>query len=144
MVENLNLLYTAEYAYQADYKNNPRDYNANYFHFIGGIKIPKVGAGFSDITAKIGWEYLGSDNGVGLQTPRGTNHAFQGWADQFLVTPPDGAVDLYGALGTTLWGVNLLGVYHRFDAAEGSADYGHEIDAQITKTFGEHYSLLAA
>ena len=144
LVNNLNLLYTAEYAYQADYKNNPVDYNANYFHFLGGIKIPKVGAGFSDIIAKIGWEYLGSDNGAGLQTPLGTNHAFQGWADQFLVTPSDGVVDLYGALGTTLWGVNLLGVYHQFDAAKGSADYGNEIDAQITKAFGEHYSLLAA
>ncbi len=144
VVENLNLLYTAEYAYQADYKNNPRDYNANYFHFSGGIKIPKAGAGFSDITAKIGWEYLGSDKGVGLQTPLGTNHAFQGWADQFLTTPPDGVVDLYGALGTTLWGVNMLGVYHQFDAAEGSTDYGHEINAQVTKKFSEHYSLLAA
>ena len=142
--KNLNLLYTAEYAYQADYKDNPVDYNANYFHFLGGIKIPQAGAGFSDITATIGWEYLGSDNGVGLQTPLGTNHAFQGWADQFLTTPPDGVVDLYGALGATLWGVNLLGVYHQFDAAKGSTDYGHEIDAQITKKFGEHYSLLAA
>lgn len=26
LAENLNLLYTAEYAYQADYKNNPSDY----------------------------------------------------------------------------------------------------------------------
>ena len=143
VVENLNLFYTAEYAYQADYKNNPGNYNANYFHFIGGIKIPKAGAGFSDITAKTGWEYLGSDNGIGLQTPLGTNHAFLGWADQFLVTPPDGVVDLYGALGATFWGVNLLGVYHQFDAAEGSEDYGHEIDAQVTKKFGEHYSLMA-
>ena len=143
VVENLNLFYTAEYAYQADYKNNPGNYNANYFHFIGGIKIPKAGAGFSDITAKTGWEYLGSDNGIGLQTPLGTNHAFLGWADQFLVTPPDGVGDLYGALGATVWGVNLLGVYHQFDAAEGSEDYGHEIDAQVTKKFGEHYSLMA-
>ncbi len=144
MLGDFDLLYTAEYAYQSDYKNNPVDYNANYFHFVGGIKIPKAGARLSNVIAKIGWEYLGSDNGVGLKTPLGTNHAFQGWADQFLVTPPDGVVDMYGAVGTSLAGVNLLGVYHQFDAAKGGADYGNEIDFQVSKTFAKRYSLLVA
>ena len=143
-MDNFKILYLAEYAMQSDYQDNPADFDADYYHINGGFKIPDLGSVFKNLTAKIGYEYQGSDNGVSFKTPLGTNHAFQGWADQFLVTPSDGVVDLYGALGTTLWGVNLLGVYHQFDAAKGSADYGNEIDAQITKAFGEHYSLLAA
>jgi hypothetical protein len=143
VLDNLDIFYTGEYAYQADYKKNPRNYQDNYFHFIGGLKMPKVGAGFSDITGKIGREYLGSDNDIGLQTPLGTNHAFQGWADQFLVTPPEGVVDLYATLGTKFFGVDVLVVYHQFDAAEGGADYGREIDARISRKFCRHYTLLA-
>ncbi len=142
--DNLNAFYTGEYAYQADFKKNPRSYHTNYFHLIGGVKIPDAGAGFSDITGKLGWEHLGSSKGVGLQTPLGTNHAFQGWADQFVVTPPTGVVDLYGALGAKFYSVEMLAVYHQFDAAEGGADYGQEIDAFISKKFGKHYTILAA
>jgi hypothetical protein len=144
VLDNLNIVYTGEYAYQADYGKNPRSYQVNYFHFTGGFKMPNAGAGFSDITGKIGWEYLGSDNDTSLQAPLGTNHLFQGWADQFLVTPPEGVVDLHVALGTKFFGVDVLAVYHQLDAAEGGADYGHEIDASISKKFGKHYTLLAA
>ncbi len=111
---------------------------------MAGVKLSGVEKQFSSLLAKIGWEYLGSDKGVSFKTPLGTNHAFQGWADKFLVTPPDGVVDLQGALGATIWGVGVLGVFHRFEAAEGGAHYGDEIDLQITKTFGQHYSLLLA
>ena len=141
VAENFQILYTAEYAYQADFKDNSKNYEANYFHFIVGFRIPEAGDFFSDITAKIGWEYLGSDNGVGLQTPLGTNHAFQGWADQFLVTPPGGVKDLYGDLSAKISGVKLQVVYHQFDATEGGDDYGHEIDALISRTFADHYTL---
>jgi hypothetical protein len=141
---NLNALYTVEYASQADFKKNPRDYRANYYHLVGGLMIPEAGAGFSEITGKIGWEHLGSDNGVALQTPLGTNHAFQGWADQFLVIPPAGVVDLYGLLGAKILGIQMLAVYHRFDSAAGDIHYGSEIDLLVSKKFGEHYTLLAA
>lgn len=142
VAENFEVLYTAEYAYQANFKDNPKSYNANYFHFIGAFRIDKAATFFSDITPKIGWEYLGSDRGTGLQTPLGTNHAFQGWADQFLVTPPGGVRDLYGDLSIRISGVKLQAVYHQFDAAEGGEDYGHEIDALISKTFADHYTLM--
>ena len=138
---HLQLLYTTEYAYQTDFGDNPKRYGAHYLHLRGGFRISAGGALFSGISAKVGWEYLGSDNGVGLQTPLGTNHAFQGWADQFLVTPPDGVSDLYGDLSARIGGVKLQAVYHRFDAAEGGRDYGHEIDALVSRTFAGHYTL---
>jgi len=142
--ENFNALYTAEYAYQTNYGDNPADYAANYFHFIGGLKFNKQESALADVTAKIGWESLGSDNGVSLKTPLGTNHAFQGWADKFLVTPPDGITDLYADLGIKLAGILIQGVYHQFDAAEGGSDYGHEIDARVSKSFAKHCGILLA
>jgi alginate export protein len=143
LADNLKALYTAEYASQANFQDNPRSFRADYFHLIGGLKIPKAGAGFGDIFAKVGWESLGSNNGVSFQTPLGTNHAFGGWADQFLVTPAQGLRDLYLALGAKLVGVKLLAVYHRFEAETGGANYGHEVDASASKTFAKHYTVLA-
>lgn len=142
IIDNLKAHYTAEYAYQRDYMNNPVRYDANYMHFIGGLEIPDLAWGFTNLTGKIGWEQLGSDNNQGLQTPLGTNHAFNGWADLFLVTPPQGLQDLYGVLSTKLFGVKLMTVYHQFDSAVGGIDYGHEIDALVVKKFAKHYTVL--
>ena len=33
-----------------------------------------------------------------------------------------------------------LSAYHEFDADEGSADYGDELDISFAKSFGKHYS----
>ena len=58
------------------------------------IRALRIGAG--------GYEVLGADNGVALtsfQTPLATLHKFQGWADKFLVTPPNGLRDAYGSIG---------------------------------------------
>ena len=142
LADNLNALYTAEYAYQQDYQNNPNRYEADYFHVIGGFEIPEIGWGFTNLTGQVGWEQLGSENDVGLQTPLGTNHAFNGWADQFLVTPPKGIRDLYGVISTLLYGVKMAAIYHQFDSAVGGINYGHEIDALVVKKFAKHYTVL--
>jgi hypothetical protein len=72
-----------------------------------------------------GYEVLGADKGIALtsfQTPLATGFKFQGWADKFLTTPPNGVRDLYGSLG---YGLKALGpakslsvqaIYHRFDS----------------------------
>lgn len=143
VIDNLKALYTAEYAKQFDYQKNPLSFNADYYHAIAGFNVPALGWGLSNLTAKVGWEQLGSNKGVAFQTPLGTNHAFQGWADQFLVTPATGIQDLYGSLSANLRGVKMTVVYHQFDSAVGTIDYGHEIDALIVKKFGEHYKILA-
>lgn len=142
VIDNLNALYTVEYAYQRDYQNNPNRYQADYFHLVAGFEIPELGWGLTNLTGKAGWEQLGSENGIGLQTPLGTNHAFNGWADKFLVTPPNGIQDLYGTLSVRLLGTKLMAVYHQFDSAVGGIDYGHEIDALVVKKFAKHYTVL--
>ncbi len=143
VADNLKILYTAEYASQSDYGDNETDYSADYYHFIGGLQVPNSGSLFTNITGKFGYELQGSDNGVSFKTPLGTNHAFNGWADKFLTTPPDGLQDVYGLLSTAVSGVNVKLIYHDFQADEGSADYGTEFDASVSKKFYDHYTLMA-
>ncbi|MGH8557205.1 MAG: alginate export family protein [Methylococcales bacterium] len=142
LINNLNALYLTEYAYQRDYKSNPKRYDVNYVYIIGGLEIPELPFGLANLTAQVGWEHLGSQNNQSLQTPLGTNHAFQGWADLFLVTPPQGITDLHGIVSTKLFGVNLFARYHQFNSAVGGVDYGSEIDAQAVKKFDDHYTVL--
>ncbi len=142
--DNLKLLYTAEYAGQSDYQDNPEDYSADYYHFIGGLLAPNNGSMLTDITGKIGYEVLGSDNDISFKTPLGTNHGFNGWADLFLTAPPTGLQDLYGMLGADLGGYKLKLIYHDFQADEGGADYGTEFDTMLTKKFAGHYTIQAA
>ena len=74
-----------------------------------------------------------------FQTPLATGHAFNGWADVFLVTPATGLQDLYVFAQVTLPKVEmpLKVVYHDFQADSGGADYGHEIDVLLKKKLGE-------
>ena len=89
----MQLLYRAEYATQSDYADNPADYSTDYYALEGGIAA-------AGLTAKVGYEVLGSDNNgtASFKTPLATLHKFNGWADKFLVTPAAGLEDLYASL----------------------------------------------
>lgn len=137
--ENYGLVYTAEWGYQSDYGHGPTKYEADRFNFMGGFTA-------YNLTFQGAVEQL---NGGGLNktfdTPLGTNHAFQGWADLFLITPPNGIRDVFGtAVGVFDRGdVILTAVYHDYTDDSGSIHYGKEVNAQLLKKFGKHYSLLA-
>ena len=130
--------YTAEYARQKDSANNPVDYRANYYRL-------DFSATFGKITPYIGYESLGGDDtrlGAMFRTPLATLHAFNGWADKFLVTPPAGLNDLFlglkGKAGTWNWNV----LYHDFEAESGKQNFGKELDASIARKFAKHYGVL--
>jgi len=143
MNATMSLLYTAEYAAQTDFADNNANYNAGYFHFVGGVQLPNKDSMLTNIIGKIGYEVLESDNGVSFKTPLGTNHKFNGWADMFLTTPENGLRDTYAMASSTVAGVKLDLFYHDFRADSGGADYGTEFDAKLTKKFGKHYNLQA-
>ncbi len=143
LYDNFNLLYTAEYASQSDYQDNESDYTADYFHVIGGVLFPNNDSLITNITFKVAYELLGSDNGVSFKTPLGTNHAFNGWADKFLTVPPDGLEDFYINLGATIAGIKLDLIYHDYQADSGGNDFGSEFNAALSKNFGKHYTILA-
>src|SRR5437762_2864022 len=46
-------------------------------------------------TLAAGWEHLGGNGVVALQTPLATLHRHNGWADIFTVTPANGLRDLH-------------------------------------------------
>lgn len=130
--------YTAEWSLQKDYLHSPADYEVDRFNIMGGLTAHKV-------TLQGAMEQL---NGVGANqrfiVPLGTNHAFQGWADLFLVTPDNGIRDVFGTMSTKLDNdsVILSGIYHDFTDDTGRIHYGKEYDFQAIKKFGKHYSLL--
>lgn len=100
-----------------------------------------ISADYRDISLALTFEELGSDGGIAFQTPLATLHRFQGAADLFLVTPPEGIEDIQaratwriGSLGSAR-ATSLAIQYNRFDAATGGADYGEEWGARFATTF---------
>ncbi len=137
------LLYTAEYANQSDYGDNPDSYDVDYYHLVGGLAIPSKSSFFKNITAKVGYEVLGSEDGISFITPLGANHKFNGWADVFgLDKPADGLEDMYASLTANVSGVILTLAYHDFAAEAGDADYGTEWDVQAKWKFLKNYGLM--
>ncbi|TRX53814.1 alginate export family protein [Thalassomonas sp. M1454] len=108
-------------ASQSDAGDNPNSYDATYSVVDATVKFDKFSVG-------AGIETLGSDNGVGFQTPLATAHKFQGFSDQFLSTPGDGIQDTYIKGATKLGPVALSAAYHVFSADDGDADFGDEIN----------------
>lgn len=127
--------YEVEAATQEDHANNTTSYDENYYHISPSIK----GKG---ATLTAGYESLGGDGTNAFQTPLATLHKFNGWADVFLNTPANGLEDFYASASykvkgtdTILDGTKLEAVYHDFEAQNGGADFGDEIDLFIGKSF---------
>lgn len=125
----LNL--AASYARQSDWQGNPNVYAADYG--LGEAQLQWKALG---LTA--GYELLGADDGrafTSFQTPLGTLHKFQGWADKFLTTPPDGVRDLYVggsyALPLGKLPVTLQATWHRFASDRRARGYGSEWDLLV-------------
>ena len=85
-----SLAYALSYARQSDFHRNPNAYAADYWLVDLGLNVSAWRLG-------LGYEVLGADRGLpftSFQTPLATLHKFQGWADKFTVTPPNGIQDL--------------------------------------------------
>jgi hypothetical protein len=135
--EDINLKYTAEYARQDDYANNPNSYQSDY---IQG----SVTAVWDAFDLGVAYELLGSDNGQGFKTPLATLHKFNGWADTFLGTPGAGLEDISVTLGFKLPSTTSVKfIYHTFESDIGGLDYGEEWDAVISHSFDKNWSVLA-
>jgi len=101
-----------------------------------------VGANVSGFLMGLNYEVLGGakdgdTDTTAFQTPLATKHKFNGWADQFLVTPDSGLADLNVRGGYKFdTAGKIIGVYHIFGAAADDASksvktgdtYGTEFD----------------
>jgi len=111
----------AAYATQSETGDNPNDFSAQYMAL-------ELGTQLSAINVAVGYESLGSDNGVGFSTPLATLHKFQGFTDKFLGTPGTGVNDLYVKASGNVGKLGLSAIYHQLDADAGSLDYGNELN----------------
>ena len=132
------LHYAASFARQTDHHRNPNRYRADYHLLDARLEL-------RDLTVGVGHETLGAHSGrplTSFQTPLATLHKFQGWADKFTVTPPNGVRDLYASAGyrlKTISGLDSLVaaiVWHRFDSDRAGARYGTEWDAMLSAKRG--------
>ena len=133
--DSAKLLYALEFTTQ-ETEGGATDYDADY-------TLIEAGVAFSGITAKIGYEVLGSDDGMyGFSTPLATLHKFNGWADQFLGTPAQGLKDMYFSVGGKVAGGKWTIVYHDYEADEDTAtidDLGDELNISYARPFGKNY-----
>ena len=135
-VASSELLYSVEFASQADYGDGASSNDADYWAAELGIKFN------NEWVAKLGQERLGGDGVYGFQTPFASNHSFHGLADLFaLRTPATGLVDTYAKLTVPLLGARVSLAAHSFGADQGSADHGSEFDLHIERRFAQRFAV---
>ncbi|MEL6498135.1 MAG: alginate export family protein [Planctomycetota bacterium] len=130
--------YEVTYAHQTDAGSNPVDYNADFV--AAQVKLNQAGLGF----VLAGYQFLGSDDGVfAFRFPLGTNHKFQGFADNFLVTPAGGLQDAFVGVGGELpFGVKASVTYHEYWSDIGGDDQGEELNAVARKQLRPNWTAL--
>jgi hypothetical protein len=127
---NFEIRYTASWATQSDAGDNPLRFDLDY-------QMLELGASYAQFGLAAGIEVLEGDGVKGFTTPLATLHKFQGWADKFLATPPNGLEDRYLNATVNLkavGGVDSLGIvlgFHDYQAERIAADYGSEVNASI-------------
>lgn len=139
--DSTKLIYTAEYATQSDAADNPNSIDADYILAEIGTKTSFNGP-LKMLLLKASYELQeGSGGADRFVTILGTNHAYQGWADKFLVTPGDGVEDIYLTAVAKAYGMKFVAAYHDFSSDNNSYDYGTEFDILATKTIAKNYTV---
>jgi hypothetical protein len=134
--DEAKVIYTAEFATQDDYGNGTMADSQNYM-------LGELGVKYKGWLAKFSYELKEGDGTSSFLTPLGTNHAFQGWADQYLAGGPNnlGIEDMYVTVVGKVLGAKLVMAYHDYETDEGSDDLGDEFNILLAKKFAKHYTL---
>jgi hypothetical protein len=137
----VKLGYAASYATQSERGDNPLSFDLDYY-------LGELTASVSKYSFGVGLEVLEGNGAKGFTTPLATLHKFQGWADKFLVTPPEGIEDSYVNAGMTLKNVGMIealsmvAAYHTYEAERVSRDYGTEVNLQVQAKMGKVNSII--
>jgi hypothetical protein len=140
-VKKVKLAWVASYAQQQERANNPLSFDLNYYNaeLTGTYRQYSIGAGV---------EMMEGDGIKGFTTPLATLHKFDGWADKFLATPPNGLERRYATLGYLKKGLAALDtlsanlVYHAFRSDRLNLSYGSEVDLQLQAKWHRFSGLL--
>lgn len=140
---SIGLGYAASYARQTDHGNNPESFGLDYW-------TAELAGTAGAVTVRGAYESFQGNGARAFQTPLGTLHAFQGWADVFLTTPPNGLQD--ANIGLTIrpaWkakhfsGMELTARYHSFEAERDGADLGDEFNLLAQAAVSKQITVLA-
>lgn len=125
----------AAYAYQTETGDNPANFGADYFNLDLSTQLAGVNVG-------VGYESLGSDNGIGFSTPLATLHKFQGFTDKFLGTPTEGVNDVYFKASGALGKLGLNASWHDVTSDVDDIDYGNEFNITAKYPLAKNVGLL--
>ena len=129
-LSRIKLGYVASYAHQQDRGANPLQFDDDYY-------LAELTATYRQFNVGAGWEILDGNGVKGFTTPLATLHKFQGWADKFLTTPPNGIDDRYVNAGFVMKGVgpfdavSATASYHDYHSQRLSLKYGNEVNLQL-------------
>lgn len=130
----LTLGYSLEYAVQQDWRGSTdRDHR---------YALAEATVGWKKLKGLAGYEVLGGNGSTSFQTPLGTVHAFDGWADQFLITPTEGLRRIYASFGATVAKASLTAIFHDFSADAGP-HFGNEADLLASYPVLDNFTLFA-
>lgn len=133
--DDWRLLGRAEYAIQVDNAaSGPGSFYLNYWHLKAALEYQAVQAG-------LGFESLGGNGTRAFQTPLATLHAYNGWADVFLVTPADGLNDYYAWAQAKVADFTARLDFHFFTSSRTGQTYGREIDASLSRPITDYLSF---
>jgi Alginate export len=134
--ERKRFFYNLEYAKQSDYQGGSALIDADY-------SLAELGLSFDGgrYTFKAAQETLGGDGRNAFQTPFATLHAFNGWADRFLITPNIGLRDRYLDAAAKFGPGILSANFHRFDSDIAQSKLGSEIGVQYFYQFDDRINV---
>lgn len=130
----VKLAYALSYAKQSEWADNPLTFDLDYKFAEGSVT-------WKQFTLGAGAEIMEGNGVKGFTTPLATLHKFNGWADKFLTTPPNGLEDRYVNLGVTLKGVgsldtlSMVTAYHDYQAEHIDANYGSERNVSLAAKY---------
>ena len=136
--DGIKVSYRAEYAVQTDASletenQGKPDCDSDYIHANLGVNMSGILFGVDYMMQSADDDNTVAGAGTtnkAFKTPLGTNHKFNGWADQFLATPENGLEDISAMAGYKAKDFGTFKViYHKFASDDKSIDYGSEVDA---------------
>jgi hypothetical protein len=140
-VQKVKVAWVASWARQTERANNPLSFSEDFY-------TAEVTGTFRQYSVGVGYEVMEGNGVRAFSTPLATLHKFDGWADKFLTTPPNGLERSYVTLGYTKKGLAFLdtvsatAVYHQFDSSRLSIDYGSEVDLQLQAKYQRFNVML--
>ena len=135
-----------EFARQTGIGTNPFSESYNYVRVNVGLNLVDMMDQAPINTVGVAYSNYEADLYSAFRTPLAAVHGFVGWADKILInTPVTGLVDAELYFEDQIFGWATKVIYHRFtstvEVMGSTLDYGSEIDAVTSRTFGK-YKLL--